>query len=163
MVYEPSPLTPLEHFSRGNLGALVADCMPGFGVPNDAPKLPSPQHDDTPSSTRRAVAISGTGNGDSFIRLAAARTAISKARFARAPLSEALPWMAGPGGELQKSAGDRWGRTHEGTGGMIGIEVTGEKGTVVYEYNCGGMMRAWIDDDGKQKCLIFRKDNYESE
>jgi L-asparaginase len=162
MVYEPAPATPLGHISRGNLGALVADCMPGFAAPNDALKLPSPQHDDKPFSTRRAVAMSGTGNGDSFIRLAAARTVASKARFARAPLSEALPWMAGPGGELQKSAGDRWGRTHEGTGGMIGIEVTGGKGTVVYEYNCGGMMRAWIDDGGEQKCLIFRKDNYES-
>jgi len=70
--------------------------------------------------------------------------------------------MTGPGGELQRSAGDRWRRTHEGTGGMIGIEVLGEQATVVQDYNCGGMCRAWTEEDGEQKCLIFREDRYES-
>jgi L-asparaginase len=70
--------------------------------------------------------------------------------------------MVGRGGELQKSAGDRWGKTHEGTGGMIGIEVVGEKANVVFDYNCGGLFRAWVDEDGKKKCLIFREDSWES-
>jgi L-asparaginase len=45
---------------------------------------------------------------------------------------------------------------------MIGIELVGEKGNVVCDYNCGGMFRAWTEEDGTERCLIFREDDYES-
>lgn len=136
---------------------------------------------------RRAVAMSGTGNGDSFLRTAAARTAAAMVRFSSTPqtpvsLSSAVTAVAGPEGELQRSAGSRWGKTGEGEGGIIGIEAelpmarekehdiysddvsTGElrKGKVVFDFNCGGMFRAWMEDDpnhpGKQRerIMIFR-------
>jgi len=165
MIYKPSATTPLEHLSRGNIRSLAADCLPTFAVSSNTPgksSLPEVPDVKASSSIRHAVGLSGTGNGDSFIKLAAARTVASKARFGRTSLSDALPWMTGPGGELQRSAGDRWRRTHEGTGGMIGIEVLGEQATVVQDYNCGGMCRAWTEEDGEQKCLIFREDRYES-
>jgi L-asparaginase len=134
-----------------------------------------------PSSTRRsAIALSGTGNGDTFLRLSAARTCASLARFRPAasplststastsPLSNAITSIAGPGGELQRSAGKRWQQgTGEGEGGMIGIEIFGgeKEGNVVADFNCGGMWRAWIYDregDGKGKAkvrvMVFREE-----
>jgi L-asparaginase len=45
---------------------------------------------------------------------------------------------------------------------MIGIELVENKGNIVWDYNCGGMFRAWVDEDGTHKCLIFREDDYES-
>lgn len=67
-------------------------------------------------------------------------------------LQQAVSAVAGPHGELQRSAGDRWHRTGEGEGGIIGIELDqyGE-GHVVFAWNCGGMFHAWIDEDGKEK------------
>src|SRR5204862_5813655 len=107
----------------------------------------------------RAVAISGTGNGDSFLRVAAARTTAAIARFSSTPthpisLSTAVTAVAGPNGELQRSAGKRWGKTGEGEGGVIGIEVadqagdasTLQRGKVVFDFNCCGMFRAWIEE-----------------
>ncbi|KAJ9149197.1 N-terminal nucleophile aminohydrolase [Coniochaeta hoffmannii] len=138
---------PMLAFS-GELGGLLADCLP-------TPFLYSPV-DARPRRrlvTTRSMAVSGTGNGDSFLRVAAARTVGAIARFAGVPTSEALTRVTGPSGELQKSAGSRWGRTGEGEGGIIGIElavVTDEKGDVVetrsevvQDFNCG----AFRDED----------------
>lgn len=63
--------------------------------------------------------------------------------------------MAGPGGELQKSADDRF-VTGEGEGGIIGIELIDGQGAVAWDFNCGGLFRAWIDDAGLERCMIFR-------
>ncbi|KAL4978651.1 nucleophile aminohydrolase [Aspergillus desertorum] len=106
---------------------------------------------------RRAVAVSGTGNGDSFLRTAAARTACAMMRFSEqtVSLADAVTAIAGANGELQRSAGRRWGRTGEGQGGIIGIEVEIDvaaagsglhRGKVVFDFNCGGMFRAWAED-----------------
>lgn len=67
--------------------------------------------------------------------------------------------MAGLGGELQLSAGDRWGKTGEGEGGIIGIELVDGKGKIVFDFNCGGMFRCWVDDHGNEKVMVF-KDEY---
>ncbi|KAL7936371.1 nucleophile aminohydrolase [Trichoderma chlorosporum] len=135
----------------GPLKGLLADCFP-------TPWMYSPASQRHPSSSTRSVGFSGTGNGDSFLRVNAVRTVAAIARYTPAAGSEALAKVAGRGGELQQSAGDRWGRTGEGEGGIIGIEcvlerdegggVVGARSEVLMEYNCGGMYRAWIDDDG---------------
>ncbi|PGH09130.1 L-asparaginase [Blastomyces parvus] len=134
------------------------------------PRYSQPHH-------RRILALSGTGNGDSFLRTAAARTAAAMVRFASAQksvsLAQAVTAIAGPGGELQRSAGRRWGRTGEGEGGIIGIEAevdTNERtsselrrGKVVFDFNSGGMFRAWMEEkDGKdvERMMVFR-DDYE--
>lgn len=111
-------------------------------------------------TVRHAVAMSGTGNGDSFLRTSAARTAAAMSRFSpEVDLAKAVMAVAGPGGELQKSAGDRWGKTGEGEGGIIGIELVDEKSQVVADFNCGGMFRAWVDEAGKHHFMVF-KDEY---
>lgn len=119
-------------------------------------------------SRRRAVALGGTGNGDSFLRTSAVRTAAAMCRFgsrtvAPTTLASAVTRVAGPGGELQQSAGERWQKTFEGQGGIIAIELYGDEkeGRVVFDFNCGGMWRAWLDEEtGKPQVMVF-KDAYE--
>ncbi|KAH7381373.1 nucleophile aminohydrolase [Phaeosphaeria sp. MPI-PUGE-AT-0046c] len=160
MRYQPVASSPMDKLSRGDLGGLLGQCLP-VNSSTDAER-PTEMVEEKPRRLRHAVGISGTGNGDSFLKMCAARTAIARSRFSHKPLSSSTSWMIGRGGELQRSAGDRWGKTIEGTGGMIGIEVVGEKTNVVFDYNCGGLCRAWVDDEGSKKCLIFREDSYES-
>lgn len=126
-------------------------------------KSPSPLPFAKPTISRRAVAMSGTGNGDSFLRTSAVRTAAAMCRFSPTSLGQAVANVAGYDGELQRSAGDRWGQTGEGEGGIIGIEaVSGKKrGHLVAEFNCGGMWRAWIDEkSGEARVMVF-KEEYE--
>jgi L-asparaginase len=163
--YSAPASSPLDKLSRGALRSLVGDCLPLVNVSSlqlSESSTTSPQMDFKPKSIRYAVGLSGSGNGDTFIRMAAARTVAAKFRFQSTSLSLALTWMAGPGGELQKSAGDRWGLVHEGVGGIIGIELVGTKSNVLCDYNCGGMFRAWTEEGGKEKCLIFREEGWES-
>lgn len=91
-------------------------------------------------------------------------------------LADAVTAVAGPGGELQRSAGRRWGLTGEGGGGIIGIEAEVEvdedtgvpvsgmelgRGKVVFDFNCGGMWRAWVEEDGDgndmENVMVFRE------
>lgn len=154
-----------------------------------SPPLPSLQLASThrPSRHRRhALAMSGTGNGDSFVRVNACRTVASICRLdvSSPPLVDAMRAIAGPKGELQRSAGDRWGKTGEGQGGMIGIEVIDEadselqnpgdrkehmtskrkRGHVAFAFNCGGLFRAYYEIDeqtGREKpTIMVFKDQY---
>ena len=155
--------TMQQNVPKSPLTAFISDCLPGL---RDYISLPS-----NPTSTseivhaKRAVAMSGTGNGDSFLRVNAVRTAAAIARYSGSspfagglhPLQQAVSSVAGPGGALQQSAEDRWHKTGEGEGGIIGIdydEVTG--GKVVADFNCGGMFRVWVDDEGKERMAVFR-------
>lgn len=144
----------------GPLKGLLADCFP---TPFFYSPLREP-HGETAIS--RAMGTSGTGNGDSFLRISAARTVAAMARWKPESTARALTNVVGPGGELQRSAGDRWGRTGEGEGGMIGIESIVERDTksgqvvrvrseIVMDYNCGGMYRAWVDDQGRARMSIW--------
>ncbi|RYO76766.1 hypothetical protein DL763_010153 [Monosporascus cannonballus] len=159
---------PTIELSSG-LRSFLADCLP-------TPLLYAPvalrqDCDGRPPliTTTRAAAVSGTGNGDSFLRLAAARTVAAMARWSPGlSAAQALSRVAGPGGELQGSAGERWGRTGEGEGGMIGIEtvvardaacggiVVEARAVVLQDHNSSGMFRAWIDDGGVARFKIWR-------
>lgn len=113
----------------------------------------------------RSIAVSGTGNGDSFLRVAAARTVGSIARWGGLTGPDALRRVAGDGGELQTSAGDRWGKTGEGEGGMIGLEnivlrdksgrVISSHVEILQDLNCAGMFRAWDDGSGLIYVKVF--------
>ncbi|KAL2021654.1 hypothetical protein VTK56DRAFT_6746 [Thermocarpiscus australiensis] len=157
---QPGPAVMLSEGLKG----LLAECLP-------SPRMYSPiWRSDRRGGlvTTRSLAVSGTGNGDSFLRIAAVRTVGSIARFAGLPSAVALTKVTGPGGELQKSAGERWGRTGEGEGGMIGIEcvvardaegnVVETRSEILQDYNCGGMFRAWVDDNGIAFARIWRED-----
>ncbi|OJJ45496.1 hypothetical protein ASPZODRAFT_134169 [Penicilliopsis zonata CBS 506.65] len=192
---EASPTTTAAAASRWYLAeaqSLFGDCLPSFlrDAPPPAyytarPVPPSSSYsaEKQPAvrTRRKAIAMSGTGNGDSFLRTAAVRSAAAMLRFS-APssspmsLAEAVTAVAGPGGELQRSAGRRWGKTGEGMGGIIGIEAEAEqdiahsstagagprcrRGKVVFDFNCGGMWRAWKEEDENgeeiERVMVFR-------
>ena len=148
-----------------SLKGLMADCLPTPFMYNP---VPPGDGDASPLITTRSIAVSGTGNGDSFIRVAAARTASAIARYSGVSSTNAVHRVAGPGGELQKSAGNRWGITGEGQGGMIAIGCTvvrdregnaiEARGEIIEDFNSGGMFRAWIDEDGRAVARVFRDD-----
>jgi len=162
MLRQQGPVLVLSETLKG----LMADCFPSLTtympVPTDEQGL-------LRSGDRvfRSTAMSGTGNGDSFLRINAVRTASAIARYRpKTSLQEALTEVTGPGGELVKSAGDRWRKTGEGEGGIIGIELTvvsdanGEKKSatshIVDDYNCGGMFRAAVDKHGKAVMRVWK-------
>ncbi|XTI82168.1 N-terminal nucleophile aminohydrolase [Cenococcum geophilum] len=164
IIQPPHPSSSIDKLSRGNLPGFIAGCFPSVSIASSSshPQTSTKPYSEQPVSTRRhAVAMSGTGNGDSFLRVSAVRTAAAISRFStpNLPLAVAISRVAGSGGELQKSAGERWGNTGEGEGGIIGIELVGSESTIVADFNCGGMFRAWVDDEGKQRCMVF-KDEY---
>ncbi|KAI1208216.1 N-terminal nucleophile aminohydrolase [Annulohypoxylon truncatum] len=160
----PGPVVELS----SSLRSILADCLP-----NPFTYSPAAQSTYAVGSsivnqsvrTTRSIAVSGTGNGDSFLRVAAARTVGSIARWGGLPAADALRHVAGDGGDLAESAGDRWGKTGEGEGGMIGIEsivsrdesgrVVGGHANILQDHNCAGMFRAWIDDDGYAVVRVF--------
>jgi L-asparaginase len=144
----------------GPLKGLLADCFPTpwIYLPVNLDENQRLSSTNFTTSTR-SIGVSGTGNGDSFLRVNAVRTVAAIARYKPLAGNKALSQVVGPGGQLQKSAGDRWARTGEGEGGMIGIEFTlvrdedgnavGIRSEILMDYNCGGMWRAWVDDEGK--------------
>ncbi|KAI2737318.1 hypothetical protein DTO013E5_6658 [Penicillium roqueforti] len=190
-VLEDSSVGGLLREARNWLG----DCMPPFlrnqTLPiysslsgDDASQLDlgsekacRPYQSSAQSSRRRAIALSGTGNGDSFLRVAAARTAAAMLRFSSpgsfpSGLADTVTAVSGPGGELQRSAGSRWKKTGEGEGGIIGIEAELapvnrasdaklHRGKVVFDFNCGGMWRAWVEEDASgndvERIMVFRE------
>ncbi|KAJ6127130.1 hypothetical protein N7523_002742 [Penicillium sp. IBT 18751x] len=162
----PPAYTPLPTHAQADHSGTIFEKESPYQVPPSKPQ-----------QVRRAIAVSGTGNGDSFLRVAAARTAAAMLRFSGPgrylTLADAVTAVAGPVGELQRSAGQRWKVTGEGEGGMIGIEAVSapialcsrkqlRRGRVVSDFNSGGMWRAYIeeDDDGKEKevIMVFRED-----
>ena len=152
---------------QGALKGLFADCLPSLGLYVPLPLSPWMEGSErqTTTTTTRSVGGSGTGNGDSFLRVNALRTLAAMMRWKPEPGARAVSDIAGPGGELQRSAGSRWGRTGEGEGGIIGIELTAvwdlrgraveARSEMLMDYNCGGMYRAWIDDNGKARMSIW--------
>lgn len=153
-----------EQHSVASLATLVSDCIPGLTGYMSLPPIPKYHTEPKIVRTVRAVAMSGTGNGDSFLRVNAVRTAAAIARYssnveqdrAASSLQGGVTAVAGPHGLLQQSAEDRWRKTGEGEGGIIGIELADGEGNVVANFNCGGMFRAWVDEQGRHRMAVFR-------
>ncbi|EPS39745.1 hypothetical protein H072_6460 [Dactylellina haptotyla CBS 200.50] len=130
----------------GSLGALknsLADCLP---IPNSSPKQTKP---------RRAVGLSGTGNGDYFLRLSACHNISSRCRFGNKSLRQAAREVCGPDGEMERAG---YGTT-EPQGAVIGID---EDGDVVMEMNCGGCFRGTVDENGRILVAAYADEPLES-
>ncbi|KAG9241606.1 nucleophile aminohydrolase [Calycina marina] len=162
---QPGPALMLSDSLRG----LLADCFPSLTTYQPIPvdvKLAVR----CPSRLLRATAMSGTGNGDSFLRTNAARTASAIVKYRntdsnKISLQDAIREVSGPGGELERSAGNRWHKTGEGEGGMIGIElqveldghrITKSTSRIAEDFNCGGMWRAKVGSNGKAVMRAFQ-------
>ncbi|KAI0063531.1 asparaginase [Artomyces pyxidatus] len=160
---EPIPYedTPLDLMPKGTVGAValdvrgcVAACTSTGGRTN---KLPG-RIGDTPHlgsgfwagewvskrwwrrTRTRAVAISGTGDGDYFIRQNTASTIARRMQYLHEPLHKAARWAVEA---LRKDGGD---------GGVIAIDSSGN---VAMPLNCPGMYRGVIREDGIPKTAIF--------
>ncbi|KAK0856224.1 hypothetical protein LTR03_001315 [Friedmanniomyces endolithicus] len=162
---------PSNRLTVPPLAALVINCLPMLSSYIRISGRGTDVNERLYRQSVHAVAMSGTGNGDSFLRLNAVRTAAAMARFSQsnphdphtvgiAPLQGAVTAMAGPHGALQLSAEDRWLKSGEGEGGIIGIDLYDGRGTIAADFNCGGMFRTWIDDRGKARMAVFREEVY---
>ncbi|KAK6526102.1 hypothetical protein TWF281_011139 [Arthrobotrys megalospora] len=90
----------------------------------------------------RAVGLSGTGNGDYFLRLAACHNITSRCRFGGRSLKQAALEVCGLGGEMERAGEAR----NNADGAVIGID---EEGQVIMEMNCGGCFRGTVDLEGR--------------
>ncbi|CZS96716.1 related to asparaginase [Rhynchosporium agropyri] len=153
------------------LKGLMADCFPSLTAYSPIPHCESNMGMFVNRDRIfRATGMSGTGNGDSFLRINAVRTISAIARYSspsgKVTLKDALAKVTGRDGDLQKSAGDRWQKTGEGEGGVIGIEVTAvtdansayksATSECLDDFNCGGMFRAAVNKRGKAVMRVWR-------
>lgn len=89
-------------------------------------------------------AVSNTGWGEYYIRVAAAHEICARVRLAGEPLSRAANEVINE--VIPKAGGD---------GGGIAL---GADGTVAFPFNTGGMYRGWIGADGVAHVAIYRTD-----
>jgi len=91
------------------------------------------------------MGVSGTGDGDYFLRYAVCHDVFERMKWKGDTLEESVK-------DVLRELGQ-----HGGEGGMIGL--TGE-GEVVMGMNCGGMFRGWIDlAEGVPRVGIFSDDH----
>lgn len=90
-----------------------------------------------------AVGVSGTGDGDYFIRLATASTIGRRMRYLNESVRKAAKHCVE---ELRQDGG---------IGGVIALD---NKGNVAMPLNCSGMYRGVVREDGKPKTAIFDDD-----
>ncbi|KAA1471715.1 asparaginase [Dentipellis sp. KUC8613] len=92
---------------------------------------------------RCAVGVSGTGDGDYFIRQNTASTVARRMQYLGEPVQKAAKWVVE---DLRKD------------GGMGGVIALDESGRVAMPLNCPGMYRGVIRPDGEPKTAIFDDD-----
>ncbi|KIM45157.1 hypothetical protein M413DRAFT_441841 [Hebeloma cylindrosporum] len=91
--------------------------------------------------TKRAVGVSGTGDGDYFIRQATAVTIAHRVRY----LNETL-----------EKAANRAVQDLVKDGGIGGVIAVDNRGNVSMPLNCPGMYRGVIREDGVPRTAIFK-------
>ncbi|KAJ3724984.1 asparaginase [Lentinula guzmanii] len=90
--------------------------------------------------TRMAVGISGTGDGDYFIRQATASTIARRVQLLGEPIATAAQVAV---------------ETLRRDGGVGGVIILDSEGNVATPLNCEGMYRGLIREDGVPKTAIF--------
>lgn len=89
----------------------------------------------------RTCAISATGHGEFFIRMAVAHEIDARMRLTGQSLAEAAEAVVTEVGEIG------------GSGGLVAVDA---QGNVALPFNCRGMYRAWMDRSGEIHTAIFR-------
>ncbi|KAI0829932.1 asparaginase [Trametes gibbosa] len=97
----------------------------------------------TGESETVAVGVSGTGDGDYFIRLATGSTIGRRMKYLHEPLQDAAKACVE---ELRRDGG---------VGGVIALD---NAGNVAMPLNCSGMYRGVVREDGVPKTAIFDDD-----
>ncbi len=86
-------------------------------------------------------AVSCTGHGEFFIRLAVAHDVAARMKYQHVTLAAATDAIIH--GELKKAGGD---------GGLIAVD---SKGNIAAPFNTPGMFRAWMKSDGTMQVAVF--------
>ncbi|KAG8903180.1 hypothetical protein FRB99_003629 [Tulasnella sp. 403] len=94
----------------------------------------------------RAVGVSGTGDGDYFLRMASAYTVAARMKFKH---------------ESLEKASSRVVRELKANGGLGGLIAVDDRGHVAMPLNSSGMFRGQIREDGKPRVAIFRDEQLE--
>ncbi|KZT04618.1 asparaginase [Laetiporus sulphureus 93-53] len=97
----------------------------------------------TGKGSKIAVGVSGTGDGDYFIRLATASTIGRRMKYLHEPLEKAAKHCVE---ELRRDGG---------VGGVVALD---NRGNVAMPLNCSGMYRGVVREDGIPKTAIFDDD-----
>lgn len=87
-------------------------------------------------------AVSGTGHGEVFIRYTAASEIAARMRFAGQSLSAAAEHV------VMNDLAD-----HDGSGGLIAVDAAGN---ISMPFNCDGMYRGQVTQDGTFETFIYR-------
>ncbi|PVG03159.1 L-asparaginase [Serendipita vermifera] len=95
------------------------------------------------SRNTKGVGVSGTGDGDYFIRQATCATLCTRMKLL---------------GESMKRAANNVVADLQRDGGIGGVVAVDTKGNVAFGINCSGMYRGYIKKDGKPLTAIFKDD-----
>ncbi len=87
-------------------------------------------------------AVSGTGHGEVFIRFTAAAEIAARMRHAGQSLTDAADHVVNV--DLAQN---------DGSGGVIAVDA---KGTIAMPFNCEGMYRGMVTQDGDFRTLIYK-------
>ncbi len=147
---KPSPADSSEHkhgtvgcVALDNMGNLAAGTSTGgttnkrFGRVGDSPIIGAGTY-----ANNSTCAVSATGDGEYFIRLAVAHDISALVGYQHMLLEKAAATVIDKVGKLG------------GTGGVIALD---REGNMALEFNTAGMYRAYIDEHGKPVVLIYRE------
>ncbi len=144
-------LAPLSDADRcGSVGAVALDASGGMaaasstgGVTGSPPgRIGDAAVVGAGIWASEACAISATGNGDCFLRAAAAHEVATRMRLAGQPLAQASE-------DVIELIGRRGG-----CGGLIAVNAAGE---IAMPFNARGMYRGSIDASGRVRTAIYRE------
>jgi beta-aspartyl-peptidase (threonine type) len=109
-----------------------------FGRVGDSPIIGAGTYADN-----EACAVSGTGHGEYFIRLAVAYDIGALMKYQRMSVAEAAAEVVL--GKLKRAGGE---------GGVIALDA---RGNLAMPYNTEGMYRGYVTSDGRTKVLLYEK------
>ncbi len=112
-----------------------------FGRVGDSPIIGAGTY-----ASNKSCAVSATGQGEFFIRGAAAHSVASRVRFGNSPLDEAAQATID---EIEK------------LGGVGGVIVLDREGNIATPFSTGGMFRAYLNTEGERSIRIFDQENGE--
>jgi L-asparaginase / beta-aspartyl-peptidase len=148
---EPPITSPVQPSHFGTVGALALDSQGNLAAGTSTGGLTNKMHGrvgDSPIigagtyANNATCAVSGTGQGEYFIRLGIARDVSALMDYKKMSAEKAANMVIY---EKLTSLG--------GTGGII---VLDKKGNIAMPFNTSGMYRGWVRSDGKVHVLMYK-------
>ena len=148
---EQEPRKPAAPAGPGTVGAVAIDRTGNLAAATSTGGLTNKQHGrvgDSPLigagtyANNESCAVSGTGQGEFFIRSVVAYDICALLQYKHLPLAAAVHEVIH--GKLQRLGGE---------GGVIAVDRDGQ---IAMDFNSGGMFRAVRDSRGRREVAIYR-------